>query len=131
MSKEEVKDLYNKGCNEYLRLFCEKHEYDYEDAKDSWVGNSVGGIVCVGDYFVDIATLKADIDMDAPVDEFLKWYDYCTDVAEFGLTTPNYESWLRGCPRTSKEALSNLRSLKKALDTAIAIEKTLRDGGDY
>ena len=44
MSKEKAKEYFVKGCNEYLRLFCEKHDFDYEDAKDSWVGGSVGEI---------------------------------------------------------------------------------------
>ena len=36
MSKETAREYFEKGCNEYLRLFCEKHEFDYEDAKEMW-----------------------------------------------------------------------------------------------
>ena len=130
MNREQAKDLYNRGCNAYLQLFCDKHGYDYEVAKDSWVANEVGGIVCVNDYFVDMQTIIDDVDLPATEDEFLKWYDYCLEAAEFGLTTPNYKSWVKGCPRTSKESFDNLRAIKHNLERAIEIEKKLRNG-DY
>lgn len=131
MNREQAHDLYNRGCNAYLQLFCEKHDYDFEDAKNSWVANEVGGIACIADYFVDMQTIITDIEMRADKDEFLKWYDYCLDVAEFNLPTPNFAHWLKGCPRTSEESLSNLRAIKHNLERAIDIEKALRNGGDY
>lgn len=130
MNREQAKDLYNRGCNAYLQLFCEKHGYDYGDAKDSWVANEVGGIACINDYFVDMQTIIDDVDLPVTEDEFLKWYDYCLDAAEFGLTTPNYKSWVNGCPRTSKESFDNLRAIKHNLERAIEIERNLRNG-DY
>lgn len=131
MTKLEARDLYVRGCNACLQLFCEKHGYDYEDAKASWVGNEVGGIVCVNDYFVDMQTIIDDVDLATTEDEFLKWYDYCLEASEFGLPTPNYKSWVKGCPRTSKESFDNLRAIKHNLERAIDIEKALRNGGDY
>ena len=131
MNKNEVKDLYTKGCNEYLLLFCEKHGFDYEDAKDSWVANEVGGMVCVNDYFVDMQTIITDVEHCVDESEFIKWYDYCLEANEFGLTIPNYSSWLKGCPRTSAESFDNLRAIKRNLERAIEIEKQLRGGGNY
>jgi hypothetical protein len=131
MNREQVKDLYKKGCNVYLRLFCEKHDFDYEDAIKSWVGNDVGGIVEVCDLFLDMQTIIDDVDFDAPLNELREWYDYCLEANEFGLVTPNYRSWLNGCPRTPKESFDNLRSMKRAFENAIEIEKNLRNGGNY
>lgn len=131
MNREQAKDLYNRGCNAYLQLFCEKHDYDYDDAKNSWVANEVGGIVCIADYFVDMQTIIDDVDLSTTEDEFLNWYGYCLDAAEFELPTPNYKSWVKGCPRTSKEAFDNLRAIKHNLERAVDIEKALRNGGDY
>ena len=65
MSKEKAREYFVKGCNEYLRLFCEKHDFDYEEAKESWVANCVGDVTCVGDIFVGIQTIITDIEMDA------------------------------------------------------------------
>lgn len=123
MSKETAKEYFVKGCNEYLRLFCEKHDYDYEEAKESWVANCVGDVTCVGDIFVGMQTIITDIEMDAPEEEFLKWYDYNLVANEFGFTTPNFESWLRGCPRVPQESFDKLEALKKDLENAILEEQ--------
>lgn len=117
MSKEKAKEYFVKGCNEYLRLFCEKHDFDYEEAKESWVANCVGDITCVGDIFVGMQTIIADIEMDAPEEEFIKWYDYNLVAHEFGFNTPNFESWLKGCPRVSEETFKKLQGLKTTLTT--------------
>jgi hypothetical protein len=123
MSKEQAREYFEKGCNEYLRLFCEKHDYDYEEAKESWVGNCVGDVTCVGDIFVGMQTIITDIEMDAPEEEFIKWYDYNLVAHEFGFNTPNFESWLRGCPRVSEETFKKLQGLKNDLDDAILEEQ--------
>ena len=124
MSKEKAKEYFVKGCNEYLRLFCEKHDFDYEEAKESWVANCVGDVTCVGDIFVGMQTIITDIEMDAPEAEFLKWYGYNLVANEFGFTTPNFESWLRGCPRVPQESFDKLEALQKDLENAIKEEKT-------
>lgn len=123
MSKEKAREYFVKGCNEYLRLFCEKHDFDY--AKNPWVGGSIGEIVLCGDYYVAMPTIIADIENDAPKEEFLKWYDYNLVAHEFGFTTPNFESWLRGCPRVSDETFKKLQTLKNDLDNAILEEQAL------
>lgn len=124
MSKGKAREYFVKGCNEYLRLFCEKHDFDYEEAKESWVANCVGDVTCVGDIFVGMQTIITDIEMDAPEEEFIKWYDYNLVAHEFGFTTPNFDHWLRGCPRVSDEAFKKLQGLKNDLDDAILEEQT-------
>lgn len=123
MSKEKAKEYFVKGCNEYLRLFCEKHDFDYDEAKNSWVANCVGDVTCVGDIFVGMQTIITDIEMDAPEVEFWKWYDYNLEAHEFDFPTPNFESWLRGCPRTSEETFEKLRAIKNNLEECIKEEK--------
>lgn len=123
VTKEHARAMFNLGCMEYLRLFCEKHGYDYEDAKDAWIGNEVGGVVCIGDYFTDMDVIITDIEMDAPEDEFIKWYDYSLVANEFGLNVPNFQSWVKGCPRTSEETIERLRKLKQDLNDCIKREK--------
>lgn len=123
MSKEKAREYFVKGCNEYLRLFCEKHDFDYEEAKESWVANCVGDVTCVGDIFVGMQTIITDIEMDAHKEEFIKWYDYNLVAHEFGFNTPNFESWLRGCPRVSEETFKKLLGLKIDLDDAILEEQ--------
>lgn len=123
VTKEHARAMYNLGCIEYLRLFCEKHGFDYEDAKYSWVGNEIGGITCVSDYFVDMGVIIADIEMNTTEHDFVEWYNYCLDANEFGLVVPNFKSWVLGCPRSSKETLEHLRKLRQDLNDCIKKEK--------
>lgn len=95
---------YNAACNAYLAAFCEKHGYDYEP--DAWVGDDPGGVAEVGDMVVSMADILTDIDRDAPEEEYVKYYDYCLRVGSIAngeLVTPNYDSWLRGCPRMDED----------------------------
>jgi hypothetical protein len=123
VTKEHARAMYNLGCIEYLRLFCVKHDFDYEDAKDAWVGNEVGGITYICDYFVGMETIIDDIELNAPELEFIEWYNYCLDANEFGLAVPNFKSWVKGCPRTSKETFDHFRKLKQDLNDCINKEK--------
>jgi hypothetical protein len=119
MSKETAREYFEKGCNEYLRLFCEKHEFDYELAKSEWAAGNVGTIVCCGDYFVSLGDMMTDIEQDAPKGEFGKWYEYAVDAHTLGITAPNYQSWLNGCPRCSQEEINRLFRLKKDFEDAV------------
>lgn len=123
MSKDKAREYFEKGCNEYLRLFCEKHDFDYEEAKDSWVGGQVGDITLCGDYYVSMQTIISDIELEAPEEEFIRWYDYNMRANVFGFATPNFESWLRGCPRVMEDTFGKLEGLKYALEEAILEEK--------
>lgn len=119
MSKEQAREYFEKGCAEYLRLFCEKHEFDYEDARNSLPNRMLLDVVCIGDYFVDMRDIITDIEQDAPEDEYEKWYFYTLDAHNLGLTTPNYVSWLKGCPRCSQEEIERLFKLKREFEEAV------------
>ncbi len=115
---------YNAACNAYLAAFCEKHGYDYEP--DAWVGDDPGGIAEVGDMVVSMADILTDIDRDAPEEEYIKYYDYCMRVGSIcdgELVTPNYDSWLRGCPRIDKEQIARLDELRIGIRDAEALLK--------
>jgi uncharacterized phage protein (TIGR01671 family) len=110
MNKETLKNNYESACNAYLKVFCRKHDFEYEP--DAWVGDEVGGITCVGDCYVDMATIRTDIDQSAPEDEFVRWYDYCQRAGMLGITTPNFAAWLKGCPVRTDEELKALEASK-------------------
>ena len=119
MSREELRLNYNAACNAYVAAFCEKHGYDYEP--DAWVGDDPGGIAEVGDLFVSMADMLTDIDRDAPKEEYIKYYDYCMRVGgicDGKLNTPNYDSWLRACPRMDEEQIARLEELQRDVRSA-------------
>lgn len=130
-----IKESWREACNAYLRAFCEKHGFDYEDAY--WVGDDPGttAVVCGGDYFVGINEMRSDIDLDAPESAFLSWYDYSLAVMSVEMQWHdlenfkefvhiNFESWIKGAPLpyTEKE-LEQLeecaRRIREAQDTFI------------
>lgn len=113
-----VRQNYEHFCNEYLRLFCRKHEFDFEESKDGWVANDIGSVVSVGDLFFNMATIRTDIDHDAPEPELMKWYEYSLEVGALDLPGCNFLSWLRGCLRISETDLSRFRELSKKKEEA-------------
>jgi hypothetical protein len=116
--RKRVRLNYEHFCNEYLRLFCLKHDFDFEGAKSSWVANDVGSIVSCGDYCFDMNVIRTDIDEYAPKEELLKWYDYSLEVEMLGVKTCNYHSWLHHCPILSKEKINTLKQLRHNVEEA-------------
>lgn len=108
--RNQLKRNYKASCNDYLKAFCEKHDYDFEDARKSWVGDRVGEVVEVADYYVDMTTIRTDIDKDAPEEEFVKWYDYDLTMKILGEPSMNFDHWLMDAPRKSKEEIQDLET---------------------
>ena len=111
MDKEILKSNYEKACNEYLKAFCEKHGFDFQDSY--WIGDRIGEIADVCSYCVDMQTIVDDIDLEASEDEFLTWYYYCMLMRELDFKeNPNFRSWIRGCPRKSEQEIEELAKRK-------------------
>ena len=109
---QKTKQQFNDACNAYLKLFCEKHGFDYEEAANSWVAGEAGGVCALGDYFVSFEDMKTDIDNDAPKDEYWLYYDYSLEAHELGFICPNYANWIRGYPRLSEEQRKSIIEAK-------------------
>ena len=118
----QLKQNYEKACNAYLKAFCDKHDYDIDDC--FWVADDVGTVCSIGDYFVDMVTIRIDIDRDAPVDEWMKWYDYSLRLGMLNATSPNYDSWLRKCPIKSEEEIQAMEALRAKIQ---ALEDELKN----
>lgn len=117
----ELKKKWADVCDEYLRKFCEKHEFDFETAY--WVGDEPGTIAYVSDLFVGMEDIRYDIDNNVPEDKFLKWYEYHLEVFELecefryrniykDLIKINYPSFCKGAPLPyTEEDLDSFRKL--------------------
>ena len=109
---------YYDACNELLKLFCEKHDFDYEDAKNSWVSGHIGETVCCGDFFFNMDVIVTDLKENALKEELLKWYDYNLECVTLGTNGCSYPSWLKRCPILTEEQLEDLRRLRKEVERA-------------
>lgn len=117
MDKEQIKDNFARACEEYLKALCLMFELPYE--RDAWVGNDVGTVASVGDYFFNMDEIRYIVDNNLTFDEYLQYYDYCLVACEYGITTPNFESWHKKCPRATKEDFANLRKAKENFDNLV------------
>lgn len=130
-NKELVKRKYEDACNAYLKLFCEKHGFDYDEAANSWVANDVGGTCLLGDMYASFNDIKTDIDMNAPEDEFYIYYYHSLDACDLGFNCPNYANWLSGCPRLSEEQIKSLREAKsRVYEAQKDFERILKEEND-
>lgn len=124
----KLKSDFEAACNAYLKAFCEKHGYDYGDARESWVAGDVGDVVLCGDQYVSLDTIRTDIDMDAPEEEFLKWYDYAAEVGFYNLPSMNFGHWLRGAPRIPRESIDSIKARRQELDDLVKEAEELYKG---
>lgn len=87
---------YEAICELYVERFLVKHGfYDEESGElNEWeyVGEEVGGIVCLGDYFIGFDDIRTDIDERVPKETYFEYYDYCV----WNNKNINYKSFLKG-----------------------------------
>jgi hypothetical protein len=57
MKIEKLKNRYYEICNEIVSEFCKKQEIDF----DSWVGDRVGEIALIGDYYLNFSDILQDL----------------------------------------------------------------------
>ena len=115
--EKELKENFEKAVNAYLKAFCEKQEFDYEDAKDLWVAGDVGDVVLCSDFYFSFNDIRTDIDMDAPAGEIIRWYDYYMEMANLRLPLMNYQSWLKGAPKVSQETIDKVKGLMSDIES--------------
>lgn len=129
MKINELKKDWEKLTNEYVKNFCEKHEISFEE-EYMWVADVVGGIVNVGDYFIDFSIIKYDIDNNISEEKFDKWYWKSLEV--YQITEENYlsyEAFCKGAPdKWTTEYLEKIKVLKQNVENAKQIlEKEILD----
>jgi hypothetical protein len=126
MTQNEKLELilaYEVACTRYLAAFMEK--YDLSCDPEPWVGNEVGTIAEVGDYFFDFQDIKRCVDEDVEWQDLIEWYDYNIEVGTLGLTTINLKSWLKGAPRIDQMRIEEIKAKRKELEELI--EETKKD----
>lgn len=127
MTEEMIKHLhekYSSVCNEYLRIFCEKYDRDFDP--DCWVGGKVGEIAQITeDTFVDLRDMITDCEIAKNRREYFLWSDYIEQVSLLNLRRLNYESWLKGAPRIPQDTIDRLFKMRR--DFEDECERTRED----
>lgn len=119
MKINKLKQDWEKLTNEYVKFFCEKHEISFEE-EYMWVADDVGGIVNLGDYFIDFSIIKYDIDNNISEEKFDEWYWKSLDVYQItGENYLSYEAFCKGAPdRWTPENLNKIKQLKEDVENA-------------
>ena len=123
----ELRLAYEAAVTNYLSAFMK--QYDLSCDPEPWVGNEVGTIAEVGDYFFGFDDIKRCVDEDVKWQDLIEWYDYNTEVSILGLTTINLKSWLMGAPRVNQMRIEEIKAKRKELEELI--EETKKENGGY
>jgi len=90
-----LKDRYEAVCLEYIKLFCEKQEVDF----DGWVGDEVGGMASFAStYDFHLSDIALDIDTNQPKGLILSWQNEHVNFNSFTEVRRyiNYKSYTMG-----------------------------------
>ena len=123
----ELRLAYEAAVTNYLSAFMK--QYDLSCDPEPWVGNEVGTIAEVGDYFFSFYDIKRCVDENVKWEDLIEWYDYTTEVSILGLTTINLKSWLMGAPRVNQMRIEEIKAKRKELEELI--EETKKENGGY
>ncbi len=112
------RSAFDKAVQGYVKALLEL--YDWDAFYGYWVGGDTTDVYAYGDaYFISLPDLIYIVDNDVPLAVYEEWEEYCLWASEFGLTTPNFPSWVRGCPRVSEEERDRLTQMKAQLEEEI------------
>lgn len=122
-NKQSIQERWRDICQEYLKLFCDKHEYSFEDC--FWVADDYGTIACVSDMFISMEHIRYDIDNNIEETMFEKWYWKAIEIFELtGQDFMNYESFCKGAPDIWTE--EKMEKLREAHMRVYEAEEALR-----
>ena len=119
---EQLRTAYENACNDYLSELLRMWELDGHYGY--WIGDDVGGVYDYdGGFSINMDDIIYCVENGVTERQYYEWQEYIVDASEFGFNTPNLESWMHGCPRTSQEVFEKLRAMKRDLAAAVEEEK--------
>ena len=128
--EKSLKEQYDELANAYAQKFCEIYGFeDYDTHMSIWVADDPGEIACIGDYYIGYNEIRYCVDNQIGWETFDSWYHYRLDcgMIDHDISTPNLDSWVKGCPRMSEEDLEELRKSKLRMHQAEEeFEKSLK-----
>ena len=91
----QLKKEYEVICNEYIEMFCKKQDMIFY----GWVGDAIGEVACIGDYFFNFSDITLDINTKQKKDFIFDWYNDNLDKALIigcDYKFINYASYIKG-----------------------------------
>lgn len=102
-SKEGLLFTYYYACENILRQFI--HVYFaspdntfneiYEGIGKHWVCEDIGGVACIGDYYIDMDQMVTCLEKGISSEAFFRWYNYALDEHMQERSPVNLENFWR------------------------------------
>ncbi len=108
-----MKKRYDNVVNEYVEAFLKRQ--DMEGQFEHWVGNMIGGICAVGDYFFNFDDIRYDVDNEIPIGYLLEWYDDQVEIGSKDINSKDLMNFPNYCKLKEKSC--------ELCDNYIQIEK--------
>lgn len=124
----ELIKRYEDLANDYLSEFVK--QTGIEDDTPFWVGDDIGGVACIADYYVNYETIRFVVDNHINFERFDEWYTYCNEVGmiDSSLPVPTLKQWAYNeFKLISHERLEELKNLKLRFEQLIDDEKQKQD----
>lgn len=122
----ELRLAYEAAVENYLSAFMK--QYDLTCDPEPWVGNEIGTIAEVGDYFFGFDDIRRCVDENVKWQDLIEWYDYNCEGGMLGLNQINLKSWLMGAPRASKEDIAEIKARRQEFEELIK-QQNEKNGG--
>ena len=109
MNKTIIK--YEKVCQEVALEIIKTYFSEWEGVEYGhdwwWIGDTIGGVMGIGDYFFHFDALVEALRYGATEKQFFDYYDYCLDLASEGKPIDiNFKNYILH-DETSKESFQN------------------------
>jgi len=75
LNLSKLKNKYNKICNKYVEIFCKKNKLYFK----GWIGDNIGGVSGINDYFFDFDDIKYAVDNEIKFSWVSDWYYFEMD----------------------------------------------------
>lgn len=82
-------------AEEFIRKYIMQDDLERADVEAFWIGDQVGGMLCVNDQFISLLTMVDALRLECPVDVFHEWYSKSFDDYSAGSTAINLDHYLR------------------------------------
>lgn len=119
--KQLLREQFQKTANEYLTILLQMFEWD---SYYGYWSDGAGSLYCYAeDHVLTYDQIRFIVENDVDYSVYLSWHDYCSWCRCFDFEQPNLPSWVKGCPRLTKEQMNHLDKLRKDFEDTVAAYK--------
>ncbi len=90
--KQEI-EIHEASIERLTIVFASKYFKDYVYDNTDWVGNEIGGVICINDYWFNFDDILGYLKHKYSAKKMFEHYDYALDRKEKGKTVVNIKNY--------------------------------------